>query len=250
MSKGLNRMLRIYVELDSLFDFRRGLVQKQLVAGKRFNSDAERVIEADRLWEMYVEKRYRKRVLDVFDIPELNVSTEQYRKDLKARTITDFEMYHPSAIEKSMFKMIMDLEMMEDTTPSIKGATLYVNTFPYLLDDELNAQLRDSVSRRFGGRYGVEIVHSDPSAFTALTYGQYDYVFKYDILLGNYEWFLRSLMDTQIPGTTFIVPSLFHEMNEMVKGTPEDMIYAVAPTLSPAVKIVPCSVEVYDYPKV
>ncbi|EBV8434066.1 hypothetical protein AVA65_07440 [Salmonella enterica subsp. enterica serovar Minnesota] len=244
---GLNRILKIYTELDALFDYRRGLVQHLLTSHKTYKSDAERVLDGDKQWELYLADRYRKRRLDNFDIPELKLSTAAYNALYKERRLEHFLMYYPSALEKHMFKMIMDIEMLDNPTPSIKGAVLYVNTFPYQLDDELNALLADTVNRRFGGRYNVQLVHSDPKTFTANTFGQYDYVFKYDILTGNYEWFMKSLAETQIPNTTFFLPSLFLNTNDMIVGGPEDMIYAVASTLAPAVKFVPCSPVIYDY---
>ncbi|ASU03691.1 hypothetical protein JOAD_224 [Erwinia phage vB_EamM_Joad] len=244
---GLNRVLKIYTELDALFDYRRGLVQHLLTSHKSYPSDAVRKADGDKQWELYLEGRYRKRRLDNFDIPELKLSTADYQALYKERRLEHFLMYYPSVLEKHMFKMVMDMEMLDTMTPSIKGATLYVNTFPYQLDTELNALLLDTVNRRFGGRYDVQLVHADPRSFTAHTFGQYDYVFKYDILLGDYEWFVKSLLETQIPATTFFVPSLFLAENDMIVGGPEDMIYALAATLSPAIKLVPCNAVIYDY---
>ena len=247
MTKGLNRTIKVYTGLEDLFDCRRGIIQYLLTEHKTYASDATHKADGDALWDLYYASSYRQRRMDKFDIPEIKMTTEAYRAAYKKRHASQFLMFYPNPLEKHLFRMIMEMEMLDDPTPSIQGGILYVNTYPFVLDNELNALLLDTLKRRFAGRFGIQLIHSDPLAFTANTYGQYDYVFKYDILMGNYEWFIKSLAETQIPHTTFFVPALFVNESVMITGTPEDLIYATAATLCPTVKLVPVNPAIYDY---
>lgn len=247
MAKGINRIIKVYIGLEDLFDCRRGILQYLLTEGKTYPSDEAHKQDGDRLWDLYMASNYRQRRMDKFDVPELKLTTEAFKAAYKKRNASQFLMFYPNPMEVHLFKMIMEMEMLEDPTPSIKGGKLYVNTFPFVLDAELNALLLESLKVRFSGRFDIQLVHSDPSAFTAATYGQYNYVFKYDILIGNYEWFIKSLAETQIPDTAFFVPALFTKEDNMIVGTPEDMIYATAATLAPTVKFIPVNPSIYDY---
>jgi hypothetical protein len=102
----------------------------------------------------------------------------------------------------------------------------------------------------FSGKFVIKLLDHDPSTMTSTYYRQFDYVFKYDILSGPYEWFRRSLETKPIPEVTFFVPDLFAEDVPDIEATPQSLLFACSISVSVIWKMVPIEHNAFDYEKI
>ncbi len=244
----MNRVLKVYVELDGLFDYRRGLIQKLIT--QDIVNDSERKRKGDELWATYCETNYNKRNIDNFEYPGLDLKHDQWVKAYKERSIGDFLMFYPTNLPSYLFRKIIEIEAANEKPLDISGLTLFVNVHPYVLDDELKEELIQHLRVRFGGKFVIKLLDHDPSTMTSTYYRQFDYVFKYDILSGPYEWFRRSLETKPIPEVTFFVPDLFAEDVPDIEATPQSLLFACSISVSAIWKMVPIEHNAFDYEKI
>ena len=241
----MNRDIRVYLELDSLWDVRRCIVQKLLT--RDIEGDEAKKESGDALWDMHYAKSYKERRIDNFENKSLGITQEMYEEAYKNRSVSDFLAYYPSNLPGHLLKTIIDIEQMAEQPIELRSIALTINTWPYVLDEEMHDLLVDTLNRRFSKKYELNLVYGDPKEFTATFYRQFQYVFKYDILTRDYEWFMRSLASCPIPGTTFLVPSIYHKLDTALTGTPDQVIFFLSVPLAPAVKLVPVATHIYDY---
>lgn len=256
----MNKVITAYADVDSMFDYRRALIQKYITQGMTglpshptedelaaFNE--RRRVEGDKLWELYIAKNYKERRMDTFEFPFFQFTSSKFKALFKERNLKDWAFGWYSTNFMSLFlTTIIDQEQLTEIPISIKGVVLYINTFPYEFDEPLKASLVDHCKTRFGGRVDVKVITSDVRNATVSFYKQYNYVFKYDLMLNeDYKPLFDSIGSPPIPETTFIVPDLLVREQEEFEGSPADLLFAGSLGIAPAFKIIPVSHSFYDY---
>ena len=242
----MNRALKVYTELDSLYDYRRGLLQ--LLMTPNISDDALRKSTGDTLWLMHIEKNYKERRYDTFEHAFFNINREKFDALYDKRTISDWLMYYPSNFQRDFVKTLIDLEKLGDKPINIQTVELYVNCHPYILDDELKDMFVKHCTAAFKGLVSVKLVESDPSAHDASYYKQFNYVFKYDAIIGKGS---KALMDSikgyPIPDTAFVIPDILANKTDEFVGSNTDLIFSMSVTLGTVIKLVPIKHQFYDY---
>lgn len=240
----MNREIKLYAELDTLFDYRRGLLQWLMTEG--IEDDDKRKAEGDRLWDLHIAKIYKERRMDVFDFPGFKLDAK-FKELYKKRSISNWLMYYPTNFGKEAIKTILDLEGFTDKPIDVKGITLFLNIAPYELDEEAKEELIEHCTRMFKGLVRVSLVDQDTKYMDASYYSRFNYVYRYDILSGeNTETFMKSLKDTPIPEVTFIVPDLLIKEVDTLTGDVADRIFALSIVVAPSMKLIPISHSFFD----
>lgn len=260
----MNKVIHCYADLDSLYDYRRMLIQKWLVrdmvppkhatAAQLDRFDLERRQQADRQWALDFEKNYQNRRMDTFDYPHVGMNKAVFKTLFDQRSTQDWVFGHyPSRFMTGFLAAIIDQEQLTEKPISIKGVTLHVNVWPYVLDDELKQLFIDHCLTRFsegtpGSRVDVKVIDTDVRHATVAFYKQYDYVLKYDLLTSpDYKALSDSIGNPPIPDTTFLVPDLLVKEVEDLQGEVADRIFASSLALAPVFKMVPVNHSFYDY---
>lgn len=256
----MNKTIEAYADVDSIFDYRRGLIQKFVTEGMTglpenpteedvvaFNE--RRRLEGDKLFDLYVARNYQQRRMDTFEYPFIKFNKDTLKKLIKERSIKDWAFgYYPTNFMSQFLKVVVDQEQLTEAPISIKGVVLTINVFPYEFDEALNQDLIDHCKYRFGGRVDVKVIRADTRSATVNYYKQFDYVFKYDLLLNeDYKPLMDSIGNPPIPGTTFIVPDLLVQENEAFEGSIGDRIFACSLGVAAVFKVVPINRSFYDY---
>ena len=257
----MNRVIQVYTEVDCIYDVRRALTQKWLVKdlihpNPDLLSDAEHEeyvkklrYEGDRLWEQHIEKNYRERRMDRFEYPGLSFNRALFEELFAQRSLSDFTFgYYKTKFTQQFLKTILDLEMMTESPISFNKIILFVNVFPYDMDKEMQKELVDHLQTHFGGRVEVKTVNSRTPTHDVVYYKQFDYVLKYDLLLGSSSKTLcESVGSIPIPGTTFIIPDILVKESDEFTGEISDRIFASTLQLAPVFKLMPIHHSFYDY---
>lgn len=231
-----NRDISVLIPLDSLFDYRQGLICKLI--SKEEDDLAQRLVDSALLWDEHIKDAYANRVYDKYDYPALGLTEDKFEQAYAQRSIDDFAFYTPSNLLKVLLKSVLEVETDYDQTRNISSFTWTINTFPYQLDDDYREIIRDSIEQRFGKRYVVKFIHADESLATPSFYSSFNYVFKYDLLLSkNNERFMKHLATEPIPDVVFFVPDLFIKREEFITGKPIDVINAFAYALGNNISI-------------
>jgi len=223
--------INVYVPLDSLFDYKQGLICK--LATDETQDLPARLVQAAQLWSTKIQERYRKRNIDDFNYPELGVTHDQFVEAYENRTVEDFVFYTPSNLSSLLAKYILELELEYEQMNDIRSFKVVVNTFPYQLDEDLSNALHDSLTQRFNGNQEVVLMYKDDRTATPSFYRSFTHVFKYDIFLGKaYENFFKYLVTEPIPDVVFFVPDLFKSIEEYITNTPAAVIDGIGLALS------------------
>ena len=242
----MNKVLEVYTELDSIYDYRRGLLQYLITEG--IEDDDARRVKGDELWELHIAKNYKERRLDTFEYPELGLNREKFDAIYKERALVHWLMYYPSNFYNSFIRVIVERETLNDKPMGIKGLNLSINTFPYQLDAELEQTLLQHARTALGGLVKISLFYKDTTELDAHFYSRYQYVLKYDALIGsNSVKFLNSVGSPPIPDTVFLVPDILVRESDELIGTPADRIFAMSITLGPALTMMPLKHDFYDY---
>lgn len=243
----ISRDLLVYTELDSLFDYRRGLLQwlitEEIEEGKKKEV-------GDNLWELHLAKNYKERRMDSFEYPFFNINRAKFKELYNQRSLKHWIMYYPSRLKDFLITSIMDVECMDSRPLNVRSMCLYINTYPYQLDDELKDQLIEHCKRNFGGLSEVKLIEEKPSTLTANYFKQYHYVYKYNLVNDeDSKYFLDSVKDCPVPDTAFIIPDVLVKDSEQLNkdASPSDIIYAFSVTVANAIKIIPIDKKIYDY---
>lgn len=257
----MNKDILIYVDLDALYDYRRGLLQCLLtekefppVPGQTAKEEVAyanlRKSKGDELWEKYISRNYRERRFDTFSYPGLDIDQDKFKAIFAKRSVEHWAtgMFYPTALTKRLFSCVMDIENIAERPIEIASIKLFVNTFPYQFDKELTEVLKESLRVNFKGMFEIKTIHSDQSLQDASFYGQYNHVFRYNLLLDETS---KSLMDTftakPIPDTSFIVPDIQLFGQTTFEGDTKDWMLAAFISLGPALKLLPIEHSLYDY---
>ncbi len=257
----MNKIIHVYTEIDSIYDPRRGIIQKWLVKdlihpNPDSLSDAEYEVyiqklnhEGDKLWEQHIETNYRNRRMDRFEYPGLELNRAKFLELYNARTLSDFGFgYYKTKFTQNFLRTILDMEMLSDQPITFNKIVLSVNFYPYVMDDEMRKSLVDHLQTRFGGKVEVKTINSRSETHTVDFYKQFNYVLKYDLMTGEGSVPLLSSVGTiPIPGTTFIVPDILVQENKEFTGEVSDLIFSSTLQLSPVFRVMPIHHSFYDY---
>lgn len=236
----------VYLTLDSLFDYRQGLICKLITDASEPLEN--RLVTAANLWVKHLEKRYDGRRMDDYTFPALNLTNEKFQEAYENRSLDDFKFYTPSNISKILLQSVMQVETNYDQLTSIRSFNLTINMFPYVLDEELQQILKDSINQRFRGRHEITLIYKDDRKATPSFYRSFDYVFKYDLLLSkDYKSFFDNLKKEPIPDVVFFVPAILFKNEEYITGKPEQVIEAFATTTVNQIALVPIPPVGYDH---
>lgn len=258
----MNRTLDVYADVDSFFDYRRGLLQylmteKDFPEGynpkteqEAFERMEDRKSQGDKLWALHVERNYQERRFDTFNYPQFDINEEKFKAIYKERSLKHWAtgMFYPTRLIKQLVTRIIDIESLTDKPIDIKEVRLYVNTFPYVLDEALTAELVESIRYGLKGLVAVKAIYSDPATHTAQFYGQYNYVFRYNMMHDeSSEAFSESFKEHPIPETAFVLPDVLVRDNDTFAGEVKDWMIASFLWLGPALKLLPIEHSLYDY---
>lgn len=244
----MNRTLKVYVDVDSLFDYRRALLQYMMTEG--IEDPEERVVKGDKLWAAHIERNYKERRFDTFNYPQFSIDEDRFNTIYRQRSVEHWQagMFYPTRLVKQMIKRIIDIESISDKPLEIKEIKVYVNTFPYEFSEEHLAELEECVRVGLKGLGVVSTFFSNPSDHDAKFYGNYDYVFRYNMVLDESALaFFDSFTANPIPKTSFILPDILARGNDTFSGPPKEWMLAAFLWLGPALKLLPIEHSLYDY---
>lgn len=257
----MNREIQCYTEVDAIYDPRRALTQKWLVRDL-INPNADQLSDddyaayvknlaykGDELWEKFAQSNYKERRMDRFEYPGLTFNRTEFNKLYKARELGDFKYgYYKTKFTQNFLKTILDLEMLSETPIMFNKIVLHVNIYPYEMDETMRQELVDHLQLRFGGKVQVKTINSRSTTHDVSFYKQFDYVLKYDLLLGEDSKVLcESVGSIPIPGTTFIIPDILVKESDEFTGEIADRIFSSTLQLAPVFRIMPIHHSFYDY---
>lgn len=243
----MNKEIRVYTDFDSWWDYRKGLLFKLITDSSK--STLERTAEILTKWDQYAEKLYAERRFERYDFPHLNITHEQFLEAYKNRSVDDIVFYVPSNLNAVLFKTFMEIETQYDQYRGIRSIEIDLNTYPYIFDEQLQKELIESLRNRFRNRFKVNLIYRDISKITPLFFKNYSYVYKYDILLGDYPEFTKNLAKEPIPEVVFFVPDIYIKAVENITGKPADVIDAFAMTVAPQIGLKSVHHSIYDNTK-
>lgn len=257
----MNKVIQCYTEVDSIYDPRRGITQKWLVRDL-IRDDADKLTDAeyaeyvkllryegDARWEKYAQTNYKERRMDRFEYPGLTFDRAQFTELYKARSLSDFAFgYYKTKFTQNFLKTLIDLELLSETPIMFSKIVLHVNIYPYVMDDEMRKDLVDHLQLRFGGKVEVKTINSRSTTHDVSYYKQFDYVLKYDLLLGeDSKTLCESVGSIPIPGTTFIIPDILVKESDEFTGEIADRIFSSTLQLAPVFRVMPIHHSFYDY---
>lgn len=257
----MNRVIQCYTEIDSIYDPRRGITQKWMVSDL-INPDADNMTddqyaeyikllryEGDARWEKFAQTNYKERRMDRFEYPGLTFNRTQFNEMYKARSLADFGFgYYKSKFTQNFLKTLIDLELMAETPNMFSKIVLHVNIYPYVMDEPMRQDLVDHLQLRFGGKVEVKTINSRSTTHDVSYYGQFDYVLKYDLLIGeDSKTLCESVGSIPIPGTTFIIPDILVKESDEFTGEIADRIFSSTLQLAPVFRVMPIHHSFYDY---
>lgn len=244
----MNRVINVYADLESFYDYRRGLLQCLMT--KDIEDPDKRKYEADRLWELQIADNYRKRRMDTFNYPEFGIDKETFQEIYKQRGIEHWAtgMYYPTPLIKNMLAKVIDLESLEDKPIDIKEIKLYVNTYPYDFGKELTDELVDHLRKGMKGMVTVSAIHAEHAKLDAAFYGQYQYVFRYAFMLDEDSTaFMETMKEHPNPDTTYVIPDIISRDTDMFVGSVKDWMFGALVPLAPAGRFIPLERTLFDY---
>lgn len=242
----MNDVLRLYTEIDSLFDSKRGLVQKKICGGiDDLETDlANKLKESDVVFSKVFLDKYKKRQHHLFNVPEYGITPGWFIEAYKNRSIEDFDYYYPTPLCDGLFKIAMALEVSASGGFDFNEVVLDVNIYPYAFNEAEKELIISSLSDKFKGSIKINILSVNSTTLTSSFYGEYNTVFKADLLHDNLK-FAESLQSNPIPKTKFIVPAIHYKQTEF-KGNPEQALKLFALTSSPVMSLVVRDKGLYD----
>lgn len=241
----MNKEISVYTELDSWFDYRKGLIFK-IIADQTLPTQ-ERLEDADNKWTKFAKKMYEERRFEIFRFPGLDVTPENFKEAYDNRSINDFLYYMPSNLGNVLLKTVMETEASYDQLTNIKSFSIIVNTFPYVLTNEQSQELVRSLRARFKGRHEIKLIHKDAHLATPSFYRSFNYVYKYDLFLNDNKAFMDNIKTEPITETVFFVPDVLLKPVENITGKPADVLRAMGLTLAAIFSFEPIPHWSYDH---
>lgn len=221
-------MIRIYTDLDSLWDTRRMILTKLArEAGKPFD------------WDRNFAAVYKQRKYDIFEYPDFGFSEEAYWKRFEARTSEDWvneqEVFaQPSRLIYNLFKIVRELEFGVGKLLGVDRFELTINTFPYVLSEEQRRELDQVIAGTTSWDFDRQFVSIPHAELTPVYLGQYKYVFKYNLFVGRNETkaFWDRYYQTPPGQTSYIVPDVLAKKSELPDGMDKESAQSLVSKLN------------------
>ncbi|QDH47117.1 hypothetical protein PQC07_gp048 [Aeromonas phage D3] len=239
-------MISIYTELGSLFDERRMILCKLARETVGFKFD----------WVRNFQQVYQERLYDVFEYPEFGITDERYKERFERRSKEDFadrleNFLYPSKVCRDMFNIVREYEFGVGKLLSVSKFTVTVNTWPYELNDEEQAELIGAIKGTVSWSFDVNLVHLPPQQLIPHFLHGFDYVFKYDYMLSPHMGKYWELYETSLPSRTkIVVPGVFKGKVTLTDGmeadSPKDLIFKLSAYQGGKVTWIPCDKSIYD----
>lgn len=243
--------LRLYSDLDSFFDTRRGILTK-----------IARETKPNFEWSDYAEV-YKARRMDTYVRPDLGITPEKFEERFAKRSIDDWAdenecYFFPTNLITEIIQIVRGMEFGAHETIQISKISLSLNCYPFVLSDELAAELVSVVETSFKLPVEVRLVNVEYDKQTAIYLNGYDYVFRYGHLLRpEFKVWFETITTAQKAGTVYIVPELLVKafadsaetkfLNDVPIG---DHIRKCSSVLGGVAIFVPVDKKLFDYQEV
>lgn len=195
--------INVYTDIDTLFDTRRGIIERVIRESGYQNFR----------WEQYAPF-YNERQIDFFDKPEWGLTHTGYLERFSKRSVDDWvdETYcyfYPTNILSAVLPTVRGIELGSSGVINLSAITLHVNTYPFVLSEALKTQLISHILAAFKIKINVELLYVSFDEQTANFINAYQYVFRYGHLLNRefITWF-ETYPSCRLTGTKIIVPAL------------------------------------------
>lgn len=221
-------MIRIYTDLDSLWDTRRMILTRMArEAGRPFD------------WDTNFAAVYKQRRFDIFNYPDFGFSEDGYWKRFEERTSGDWvsenEIFaYPSRLIYNIFKIVRELEFGVGKLLGVDRFELTINTFPYVLSEEQQRELDQVIAGTTSWDFDRQYVSVSHDELTPVFLGQFKYVFKYNLFVGRNETkgFWDRYFQTPAGQTTYIVPDVFAKESELPEGMDKESVKSLVSKLN------------------
>lgn len=238
--------IKVYTEMDSLFDARRGIITK--VARESGNNKFE--------WDKNFKEVYSRRRFDYFNQPELGITDEKYQARYKKRSLNDFADHQevfirPSNLIHNIFKIVREIEFGVGQVISVSKFDLTVNLYPYKLTDDQQTELSSVIRGAVPFHIDLSFVFIPYEHLVPAILHSYQYCFIYDFLTSEER---KPYWENYIPSTNtntrFIVPDVLLNKelpDEMKSEEPITLIGKLNVTQGGKITWVPYPKTIFDY---
>lgn len=239
--------IKIYTELDSLWDTRRMVLRKLAIETGHPHFD----------WDRHFAEVYKRRKYDIFDYPEFGFSEQafidRYAKRSKEDWVDEVDVYAlPSKLIKHLFGIVRELEFGVGKMLQTDSFYLTINTFPYQLtsteQDELERVIRGAIKFHVY----LDFIYLEQEKQTPETLHAYHYLFKYNFLVSeDMKEYWKRYGPSGVTEVKFIVPELLARKEELSIGmeeeTPKSLISKINAWQGGKITIVGIPVSIFDY---
>lgn len=238
--------IRVYTEMDSLFDARRGIIT--LVAKEAGNTKFD--------WDRNFAEIYARRRFDYFEQPELGIKDEVYHERYERRTIEDFADHtqayiRPSKLISNIFKIVREIEFGVGQVLSVSTFDLTVNLYPYELSDDLLTELSSVIKGAVPFNFNLSFVNTPYEQLIPAVLHGYQYAFIYDFLTSkNRKAYWENYIPAAATNTRFIVSDIILKSElpeEMRSEKPITLISKLNATQGGKITWVPYPKTIFDY---
>lgn len=201
----------LYVDIDALLDTRLGTM---------YRMDEE-------LIESAIERDYKTRSSDIWSEINLDIDQDAYDELYRHRDEETLKVSRPTAVVPILTEVVEALGKASVNDPRIDSVSVDVNVWPYRLDAEVLAAIRDAVKTWVSVDCEVQIVNYEVGALTPMFIDtKYVALIVYDFN----AWFDHhhdALLSKRIPTITMIAPTLYKSTS------PEEEIVYEGTTVDP-----------------
>lgn len=244
-------ILYLYTDIDTLFDTRRGIIEKvgRLAKGNAFQ------------WSDYAPI-YRSRNIDYFDMPELGITPDAYAEHFAKRSTDDWVdveknicYFYQTGISCSMLPVVRAIQIGSNNVINLSAIHLTVNTYPFILTDALKNALIENITNQFSVRISVTLDYVAFDNQTADYINRFNFVFRYGHLVNpEFKIWFDTYATSRVQGTKIIVPALLARLpeadpllKEMNNDSASRRIEKMSSIQGGKVIFIPLSVSVFDY---
>lgn len=194
--------LRVYSDIDSLFDTRRGIL-----------THLAKKTKPDFTWDLF-EPIYSDRRMDYFNRPSLGITQEGFEELWAKRSTDDWAddnecYFFPTNLLDEMLQIVRGIEFGSRQTIMVSKFQISINCYPFKFSDELADQLLEHIYGAFKLPVEVKLVDVPYDLQTAPYLNDYNYVFRYGHLLRpEFKRWHETLPNVVNPGTVYVVPEL------------------------------------------
>jgi hypothetical protein len=189
------RVVRFLVELDAIQDTRLGLMD---------------LLDPEAAVRLVANPDYFTRVIDKFE-PLCGMDDDIFQEAWKKRTKEVLKHSINTLVLDMIHYQVVEVEYRSVDDPTLAGALVDVNIYPYQLDRDEQTGLLMALAQRIGTQAQIRLVNQPPRYYTPALVKQEYYAM---VLYNHNEWFaahqaeLFSDMGVKMPGVTLYAPQL------------------------------------------